>query len=601
MSADLTTTPDHTLAADHPLAAGPTPAAEAVTLVEALRRRAEATPDDTAFVFLRDGEEPGESLTYRALDTAARQYAAAFTVAGLAGRNAVLLYPSGADFVRALLGCMYAGVAAAPVQVPHRIGGLQRLRGIADDAGARAVLTTTEVAADLRERFADRPEPASLTLIATDAMPLPDAAAWRGPLPGPADTALLQYTSGSTGDPKGVMVTHANFIANARETDSLWPSGPDATVVSWLPLFHDMGMLFGIILPLWAGPTSYLMTPESFIRRPARWLEAISRFRGTHAAAPGFAYDLCVTAAAEGRTDPGLDLSSWRVAGNGAEPVRWHTIRNFAAAFAPAGFDPRAMCPGYGLAENTLKATGDRADREPAALWVSDDALRDGVVRRVDADAPGAVPLVGCGAPEGGTRIAIVDPTTLDPLPDDRVGEIWINGPCVAAGYWGRPEASKETFWARTAPGAEDGREYLRTGDLGFVHEGTLYVNGRLKDLVIRSGRNHYPQDIELSAETAAPGLRPNCAAAFSVDDGSTEKLVVVVEADGRTLRETGTQRLRRLIRDAVWDHHRLEADDVLLVRRGALPKTSSGKVRRRACRQLYTDGSLADSVVRDG
>lgn len=579
---------------------------EVRTLVDALRLRAATQPDETAFVFLRDGEEPGESLTYGALDVAARQHATAFTAAGLAGRNAVLLYPSGPEFVRALLGCMYAGVAAAPVQVPRRTSGLQRLRGIANDAGTHAVLTTAAVERDLRERFADRPELTELTPIRTDELPAcgqpaTDPAPWRGTLPGPADTALLQYTSGSTGDPKGVMVTHANFMANARETDDQWSCGPDATVVSWLPLFHDMGMLFGVVLPLWAGPTSYLMTPDAFIRRPARWLEAISRFRGTHAAAPGFAYDLCVAAAAEGRIGPGLDLSCWQVAANGAEPVRWRTIESFAAAFAPAGFDPRAMCPGYGLAENTLKATGDRACREPAALWVSDDALRDGLVRQVDADAPGAVPIVGCGEPEGETRIRIVDPKTLTPLPDGRVGEIWINGPCVAAGYWGRPETSKETFWARTAPEADDSREYLRTGDLGFVHEGTLYINGRLKDLVIRSGRNHYPQDIELSAETSAPGLRPNCAAAFSVDDGSTEKLVVVVEADGRTLRETGIGRLRRLVREAVWDNHRLEADDVLLVRRGTLPKTSSGKVRRRACRQLYTDGSLADAVVRGG
>jgi long chain fatty acid CoA FadD26 len=604
MSTDLTRRPAAATTADPPASAdpatppGPRGLPEVGTLVEALRLRAATRPDDTAFVFLHDGEEPAQSLTYGALDAAARQQAAGFTAAGLAGRNAVLLYPSGLDFVRALLGCMYAGVAAAPVQVPHRLPGLQRLRGIADDAGARAVLTTAAVEAELRERFGDRPELAGLTLIRTDE-PAAEAGPWDGVLPVPADTALLQYTSGSTGDPKGVMVTHANFIANARETNDLWPCDPDATVVSWLPLFHDMGMLFGIILPLWAGPTSYLMSPEAFIRRPARWLEAISRFRGTHTAAPGFAYDLCVAAAEEGRIGPGLDLSSWRVAGNGAEPVRWRTIENFAAAFAPAGFDPRAMCPGYGLAENTLKATGDRADREPAALWVSHDALRDGLVRQVDVDAPGAVPLVGCGEPVGDTLVRIVDPATLTPLPDDRVGEIWINGPCVAAGYWGRPEASKETFWARTAPGADDSREYLRTGDLGFLHGGTLYINGRLKDLVIRTGRNHYPQDIELSAETAVPGLRPNCAAAFSVDDGNTEKLAVVVEVDGRTLRETGSGRLRRLVREAVWDNHRLEADDVLLVRRGTLPKTSSGKIRRRACRQLYTDGSLADAVVR--
>jgi len=341
------------------------------------------------------------------------------------------------------------------------------------------------------------------------------------------------------------------------------------------------------------------MPPEAFIRRPARWLEAISRFRGTHAAAPSFAYELCVKAAAAGAVPGDLDLSSWRVAANGAEPVRWRTIEAFAAAFAPFGFDPRAMCPGFGLAENTLKATGDRADKPPTVLWVSDDALRDGQAVPVAATSAAAVPLVGCGAAVGDTRVLVVDPVTRLPLAPDRVGEVWISGPCVADGYRGRPFESEETFRARLDTPADDGVSYLRTGDLGFAHDGELYINGRLKDVIVRLGRNYYPQDIELSAESCAPGLHPNCAAAFSVDDGLAERLVVVVEVDGRAERAVGAARLRRLVREAVWDNNRLEADDVLLVRRGSLPKTSSGKVQRRACRLLYTDGSLAASVVR--
>ncbi|MFD8708487.1 fatty acyl-AMP ligase [Kitasatospora sp. NPDC059648] len=560
----------------------------AMTLPQALSLRAEKQPDDTAYVYLRDGEEPDGSLTYRQLDVDARSRAAALAAAGLGGGSAVLLYPSGLEFVRTLLGCMYARVSGAPVQVPRRATGLARLRRIADDAGTTTVLTTAEVKRDLEERFGDRTELAGLTLVDTGALP---RAEWTGGFPEPEDTALLQYTSGSTGDPKGVMVTHANFLANVAETDELWPSGPDGVVVSWLPLFHDMGMLFGVLMPLCEGMPAYLMAPDAFVRSPGRWLAAIDRFRGTHAAAPSFAYELCVKAEQEGKVAPGLDLSSWRVAANGAEPVRWQAVRSFAEAFAPAGFRPEAMCPGYGLAENTLKATGSRPAEEPALLWVSTDALRAG---RVTVSAPGAdaQPLVGSGVPVLGTTVRIVDPASRTALADREVGEIWVSGPCVAAGYHGRPQESEETFRA-SIDGQEEAGTFLRTGDLGFVHDGELFVTGRLKDVIIRQGRNFYPQDIELSAETAAPGLHPNAAAAFSVDDGERERLVIVVEADGRALRTTGPDELTARIRAAVHEGQRLDVDEVVIVRRGFLPRTTSGKVQRRACRNRYLNGEL--------
>ncbi|MGW5611093.1 fatty acyl-AMP ligase [Streptomyces sp. NPDC003753] len=572
------------------------------TLADALRLRSEKQPDETAYVFLRNGEEPQETMTYRELEAAARLRAAALTAAGLSGGSAVLLYPSGLEFVRTLLGCMYGRVAGAPVQVPRRREGVLRLRRIADDAGTSTVLTTTEVVRDLEERFGDLPELTGLRLLATDDLRTTTghdgAAAEPVPGPRPEDIALLQYTSGSTGDPKGVMVSHANFLANVVETDELWPCEPDGTVVNWLPLFHDMGMLFGVVLPLWAGIPSYLMAPDSFIRRPARWLEAISRFGGTHAAAPSFAYELCARAAAEGKTTGVGDLSRWRVAANGAEPVRWRTIQAFTAAFASHGFAPEAMCPGYGLAENTLKATGSSRHVLPRVLWLSADALAEGLAEPVGESAEGAVPAVGSGGTVSRTRVRIVDPGTRRACPDGRVGEIWISGPCVAGGYRGRPELSETVFRARVADDEHgDGTSedtYLRTGDLGFLHAGELYVTGRLKDVIIRQGRNHYPQDIELSAERAAPGLHPNCAAAFSLDDGEQERLVVVVEADGRVLKSLGAEGLRERVHAAVREEHRLTPDDILVVRRGTLPKTSSGKVQRRACRQRYASGELA-------
>ncbi|MBD0676255.1 fatty acyl-AMP ligase [Streptomyces sp. CBMA156] len=566
----------------------PVPTGPATTLPGALSLRAEKQPDETAYVYLRDGEEPDGSLTYRQLEADARSRAAALAAAGLGGGSAVLLYPSGLEFVRALLGCMYARVAGAPVQVPRRATGLARLRRIAEDAGTTTVLTTAEVKHDLEERFGDHPDLAGLTLVDTGALP---RAEWTGGFPEPEDIALLQYTSGSTGDPKGVMVTHANFLANVAETEELWPVGPDGVVVSWLPLFHDMGMLFGVLMPLSSGMPAYLMAPDAFVRSPGRWLAAIDRFRGTHAAAPSFAYELCVKAQEEGKVAPGLDLSSWRVAANGAEPVRWRAIRSFAETFAAAGFRPEASCPGYGLAENTLKATGSRLGEEPPVLWVDSAALR---TDRVELSAPGegAQPLVGSGVPVLDSVVRIVEPASRTVMAEREVGEIWVSGPCVAAGYHGRPQESEETFRA-TIAGQEEAGRFLRTGDLGFVHDGELFVTGRLKDVIIRQGRNFYPQDIELSAESCAPGLHPNAAAAFSVDDGERERLVVVVEADGRALRATPLDELEARIRTAVHEGQRLDVDEVVVVRRGFLPRTTSGKVQRRACRARYLNGEL--------
>ncbi|MFI9645528.1 fatty acyl-AMP ligase [Streptomyces sp. NPDC052040] len=572
------------------------------TLPEALRLRSEKQPDETAYVFLRDGEEPEEALTYRDLHTAARTRAAALEARGLSGHNAVLLHPTGPEFVRALLGCMYARVTGAPVQVPRGRAGLERLRRVADDAGTSTVLTTAAVRQDLLDRFGGLPELAGLALVDSESLADQAADGLPGPGPEPGDIALLQYTSGSTEDPRGVMVTHANFLANAAETDELWPCGPDGTVVSWLPHFHDMGMLLGIVIPLWAGIPSYLMAPESFIRRPARWLEAISRFRGTHTAAPSFAYDLCARAAWEGKATKVGDLSHWRLAANAAEPVRWATVRAFTAAFAPHGFRPGAMCPAYGLAENTLKATGSSQDREPAVLWLSRHALREDRVEIVGEETLDATPVAGSGGTVPGTRVRIVDPDTRRPCPPGRIGEIWINGPCVGAGYWDRPEVSEATFRARVlgADGTPEtpGETCLRTGDLGFLHDGELYVTGRLKDVIIRRGRNHYPQDIELSAETAVPGLHPNCAAAFAVDDGGAERVVVLVEADGRVLKARQEGELHARIREVIRQDQQLEPDELLVVRRGALPKTSSGKVQHRACRKRYEDGAFAPATL---
>jgi acyl-CoA synthetase (AMP-forming)/AMP-acid ligase II len=561
-----------------------------------LRERARNQPGDVAYVFLANGEDPGDPLTYGELAAGVRVRAELLHQRGLAGARAVLLYPTGPEFIQAFLACAIARACGVPVHVPNRRRGIQLLRKIADDAGATTVLTTRAVRDDLLDRFGALPELSGLHLVATDepaeSSPLPATDDRIGPEPEADDLALLQYTSGSTGDPKGVMVTHANLWHNAEAISQHWPLGPSGAVVSWLPLFHDLGLMFGVVLPIHAGVPAYLMPPSAFMRRPMRWLEAVSRFRATHTAAPNFAYQLCVDAARTDQVPSTLDLSSLRAAMNGAEPVRWSTVRQFAAAFSRFGFSPPAMSPGYGLAEATLKVCGTPHGRPPHALDVSAEALREGRVVIASEAGPATATVVSCGTAAPGTRVRVVDADTGTARPAGAIGEVWVSGPCVARGYWGRPVASRLTFSARIR-GEEGAGRFLRTGDLAFVHDGELYLTGRLKDVLVFRGRNHYPHDIEYTVEACHSSLRPACAAAFSVDRGDHEDLVVVVEVDGRVLRDTAPVDLAASIRTAIRDEHSLETGDIVFIRRGTLPRTTSGKIQRGLCRQSYVDKAL--------
>ncbi|MEU4626371.1 fatty acyl-AMP ligase [Actinoplanes sp. NPDC023801] len=561
-------------------------------LTTMLARRAVLTPDTVAYAMIQPtGRLHDDELTYAGLDTAARARAATLLDLGLGGRSVVMLYPTGLEFPRALLGCQLAGVRGAPVKVPHRRSGLLRVRAVADDAGATTILTTTDVRRRLEEQFGDAEELAGLSWVCTDVIPDGVALAYY-PQPVRADDiAMLQYTSGSTGSPKGVVVTHRNFCLNADDLAQRWPVGDGGRIVSWLPLFHDMGLLFGIVMPLWTGAPAYLMSPDDFARRPLRWFEAISRLRGTHTAAPNLAYELCSRAVADAPAD--LDLSSLRAAISGSEPVRWETVERLAAAFAPFGLARRAISPGYGLAENTLKVSGSRESDLPRTLWLSGPALADRKVVPVDPADQDATAVVSCGPADGLTEVTIVDPVTRTRGSDETVGEIWLSGPCAAQGYWGRPAETAETFGATLADG-DPGRRYLRTGDLGFVQGGELFVAGRLKDVIIRFGRNYYPQDIEQTTELCAPGLQPSCSAAFAVEGDATEALVIVVEVNGRVLRDTPVRQLTDTVRETVKARHGIPVADVVLIRRGTLPRTTSGKVQRRACRAGYLDGTLS-------
>jgi len=574
-----------------------------VTLAGLLRLRAAERPEREAFVFLADGGEPAARLTYGELDRRARAIAARLRASLAPGDRALLLYPPGLEFIAAFFGCLYAGVTAVPAYPPRLNDRSQaRLRAIVEDAAPRAALTTEAIfaAAVASEALTARvPELGTVRWIATDGPGLDMGQEEADlPEPEPGSVAFLQYTSGSTAAPKGVMVTHANLVHNERMIGEAFRQDEETVVVGWLPLYHDMGLIGNVLQPLHAGARCVLMSPVAFLQQPVRWLRAISRFHGTTSGGPNFAYDLCVRRIPpEERAQ--LDLSSWRVAFNGAEPVRAETLERFAEAFAPSGFDRAAFYPCYGLAEATLFVTGGAPGRFPRVEAMDAAALERHEARRIseageEAEPADACLLVSSGRPWNGQRVVVVDPETAEPVPAGRVGEIWIAGPSVALGYWRNEEATESDFRARlsgTGAGTGEG-PFLRTGDYGFLRDGELYVTGRLKDLIIIRGRNHYPQDIERTAERSHPDLRPGCGAAFSVDVGGEERLVIVHEVERR--RRDGLDEVATAVRRAVAEEHQVQVQDVILVRAGTVPKTSSGKLQRRACRASYQAGELA-------
>ena len=561
-----------------------------MTLVDLLRAAFERDPDRTAYIFLDDGDAESARLTCASIDRRARAVAASLQATGRPGDRALLLHPSGPDFVSAYVGCLYAGVTPVPCYPPARRGADPRLSAIAADAGATWALTTDRVVATSERQIAAHPELRGMQWIATSGIDDRQGDAWRAPAITADTLALLQYTSGSTSQPRGVMVTHGNLIANLRDMDARWPHSPDSVIVSWLPVFHDMGLIYGLLQPLTGGFAAVMMPPAAFLQRPARWLRAITRYRGTHATAPNFAYDLCA-ARVTPEDHASIDLSSWGVAINGAEPVRHDTLERFARAFAPCGFDRRAFCPAFGLAESTLKVTSVGVDEEPRILHVdAADLGRRRVTLRSPADA-GATAFVGCGTPVPDTLVRIVDPETRAICAPDAVGEIWVGGRIVAQGYWNNADATAETFHATLDDAG--GQKFLRTGDLGFVEAGQLFVAGRLKDLIILHGINHYPQDIERTVEHCHPALAPAGTAAFSVDVSGGERLVVVAEIERTQLRRLDAADVFAAIRQAVSDEHGLAVRAIVLLQPKRLPKTSSGKVRRRACRAAFLAGEL--------
>ncbi|MGG2480747.1 amino acid adenylation domain-containing protein [Brevibacillus borstelensis] len=555
------------------------------TMVEMLQSRANERPNQEAYRFLLDGELNEESMTFAELDRRARVIGAKLQHMQAGGERVLLLYQPGLEYIAAFFGCLYAGSIAVPAYPPTSPRLIPRIHAIAMDCQAKIALTTSKLAANFKESFAALPEMNGVTWLATDQISEISENDWKTPDLNGQSLAFLQYTSGSTSTPKGVMVRHGNLLHNLSAIKESFGITPEDRGVIWLPPYHDMGLIGGILEPLYAGFHTTLMSPFDMMQRPLRWLQAISRTAASVSGGPNFAYELCVKRITDEQKAE-LDLSSWEVAFNGAEPIREETIERFAEAFASCGFKKEAFYTCYGLAEGTLFVSGGNRLTLPAIQRFDKEALTDNRVleQPSSSDTATSQALVGCGQSVSDQTVCIVHPQTLRKCEADEIGEIWVAGRSVAGGYWGNEEQTAATFNAYVADSGEG--PFLRTGDLGFLQNGELFVTGRLKDLIIIRGRNYYPQDIELSAQKSHFALRPECAA-FSVQVNGEERLVIVSEID-RHHRQVDVEEVTSCIRQAVAQDHGVQVYAIQLVRYGSIPKTSSGKIQRRLCREIY-------------
>ena len=557
-----------------------------------LSERARQQPDRVAYVFLRDGEDDEHRLTYGELDLYARCIAEKLRHTYPARSRALVMYPAGLDFIAAFFGCLYAGLLAIPVYPPRNNRSLSRLEAIVRDATPEVVLTTASLLTDARERFAGLRGAWNLNWIATDQGFEGNEVPSQTPSSDSHSVAFLQYTSGSTDNPKGVMVSQGNLVANCASLAELWGLTANSVSVSWTPAFHDLGLVGGIVAPLVQGYPSVLMPPTSFLQQPLRWLSAITKYRGTYSAAPNFAYMLCVEKLRSSELSE-LDLSCWNHAVVGAEPVREQTMKEFSQVFACCGFRQDSFKPGYGLAESTLAVTTCRPGQPYVVKHLVKKDLEQHRVTLSTKPNTDTISVVGCGKGPIGQRLRIVNPDSLKCCKPDEIGEIWVSSPSVAKGYWGRPDLSRETFSAYLSPPHQG--PYLRTGDLGFMIDDQLFVTGRRKDLLILRGMNHYPQDIERTVETCHKDVRTGCCAAFSVDANNRERAVVVQELQRHSIIDR--HELINTIKHRVTEEHQITLYAVVLIRAHSIPKTSSGKIQRQACKKAFLNGSLVEEA----
>jgi acyl-CoA synthetase (AMP-forming)/AMP-acid ligase II len=573
------------------------------TLAELLHRRAATQPDDPAYIELSDRGQELARLSFAELACRSTNLARHIARRAEPGDRALLICPNGVGFMVGFFGCVLSRVAAVPMMVPRRNSARDASAAIIADCAPRLALAQRSLIGGERGDLAGRFAAAGGDATAIEFLPVEDAenapdppAAAPHNQPVPDDIAFLQYTSGSTSAPKGVMVSHANLLANLAMIARAFGNTRHSTHVSWVPLYHDMGLIINALQSLYVGSSCVLMTPAAFVQRPLLWLRAIGDYRAEVAGGPDFAFDLCVE-----RYRPeqmaGIDLSGWKVAFNGAEPVRAESIRRFAQTYAAHGFAASAMLPAYGLAEATVLVSAGARGAGSVTRTVSRDRLRAGRLAP-PRDPADARTIVGCGRAIADESIAIVDPDSRIRLGAERIGEIWVAGPNVARGYWRKPEASAAAFQGTIVGdrgAAETGGRWLRTGDLGFLDEcGELYVTGRVKDVVIIRGANHYPQDIEDTVQAAHPALRRHGGAAFAVHDANdAERLVVVQEVERTWRNRIDIDDIVGRIREMIVAEHEIVPHEIALLRPGALPTTTSGKIQRALSRKLWQEGSL--------
>ncbi|HET6854579.1 MAG TPA: AMP-binding protein, partial [Pyrinomonadaceae bacterium] len=557
------------------------------SIVELLRSRAQTYADRNLYTFLPDGPAAESSLTFAELDQRACAIGARLQSAGASRQRVLLLFPPGLDYIAAFFGCLYAEAVAVPAYPPRQNRNLERLAAVIQDAQPVIVLTTQAILSQIERWLTENAALNMLQWLAVDSISDSWATQWKEPAVNGETLAFLQYTSGSTASPKGVMITHGNLLHNEEMIQRGFGQTEQSIIVGWLPLFHDMGLIGNVLQPLYVGAPCVLLSPMSFLQRPFRWLEAISKYRATTSGGPNFAYDFCVRKISPAQREA-LDLSSWTVAFNGAEPVRPETLDRFCAAFEPCGFQRRAFFPCYGLAEATLFVSGGPRETAPEVGAFKRSSLEQKDVAATN-DQDGRR-LVSCGTGSGEQQLRIVDPETLLECGPDRVGEIWISSASVAQGYWNNPGETRRIFQASLAD-TGDG-PYLRTGDLGFIHSDQLFITGRLKDLIIIRGRNCYPEDIEHSVGVCDPSLRPGEGAVFSLDINGEERLIVVHEVS-KDYRANDPATAIDNIRKVLAEEHDLQLYAVALIKPGTILKTSSGKIRRQAMKNAFAKGKL--------
>ena len=555
---------------------------------------AAALPEKIAYRFI-GGDGEITTLTFAELDHRAKAVAAMLVSRGYAGKRALMMYPPGLDFIVAFFGCHYAAVTPIPAFPPRRNRNMARIGAISDDSQASVALSVSSVIKSCEKWIKDSPGLQRIPWLPTESVAAEYANDWVKPKASLDDLGLIQYTSGSTGSPKGVMLSHRNLIANCRMITRAFQTGRKGSICSWLPLYHDMGLVGGILNPMYCGTEDNLMSPVAFLTRPIRWLRAISKYKSIASGGPNFAYAWCTMKIDEEDCE-GLDLSNWKVAFNGAEPVSAAVMERFTEKFAPYGFSPEAFYPCYGMAETTLIVTGGSDEEAPIVRPFDKYELSEHRVLRVDENHENARRLVGCGKVLEEEEVLIVHPENHNPLPDDKIGEIWINSPSCGQGYWQKEQETQETFRARLKP--DNGKYYVRSGDLGFMDRGELFVTGRLKDMIIVRGANRYPQDIETTVELCHPLTRSGGAAAFSVTRWDREHLVIVCEIE-RTRDKEQWENVIKSIRTSVALEHDLPPDAIVLVRAHSVPKTSSGKVQRHACKRNFENGEDIHVIAR--